>query len=503
MITQLELLNIQLSLQRQKHLQSISDEVVLKHLIEADQKSQLKMDMHEGEKYYAAKHKITHRKIEYVLDGTYIEDKTKANNKAVNPYHQLLVDQKAEYIAGNPIVFSITQDKNSQESIDKATEFQQLINNYLGEGFATTSVDWIIGASNKSVEWLHLFIDEDGNFDYTIVDAIQVIPIYDGDLEKKLLSLIRYYSVEFVSENGEKKNRLRAEWWDDKQVTFYEEDKDGNFVKEIVLDANGKAYPNPRPHWIKYNTQNQEAVTAEGWGQVPFIPLYNNSKKLNDLHRVKALIDIYDLVISDFANNLEDIQDAIWVLNGYEGENLKEFMTNLKMYKAIKVNGDGSVDNKKIDIPTEARDKILDRLEELIFTFGRGVNMNTNKFGNSPSGIALKFLFSNLDMKANALIRQMNSSLKELTWFLTEWINLVENKQYDYNLVSFTFNKALIINEQELIQNARDSKGIISDETIMENHPWVDNPSKELIRLGEQGASIDFDEYPDNPDNQK
>lgn len=502
MITQMELLNTQLSLQRKLHQQSISNEVVLKNLIDTDKASQLKLDMFTGENYYKAKHKISDRQIQYYMDGKYIEDKTKANNKAVNPYHQMLVDQKAEYIAGNEIKFSVTQDESNEASVKLATEYQDFIQEYLGDEFGVVSVDWIIGASNKSVEWLHVFIDEEGNFDYTITDAIQIIPIYDSDYEKVLIGLIRYYTVEYVEDNGEKKKKIKAEWWDEKEVTFYVEQKDGSFTKEIILKENGEAEINPRPHWLETNTVTN-ATIGKGWGRVPFIPLYNNSKKLNDLSRIKALIDIYDLVVSDFANNLEDIQDAIWVLKGYEGENLKEFMTNLKIYKAIKVSGDGDVDNKKIDIPSEARTKILDELEDQIYAFGRGVNMNTDKFGNSPSGIALKFLFSNLDMKSNALIRQMQGALKELIWFVTEWINLVEKKDYDYTQVRFTFNKSIIINEQELITSARDSKGIISDETIMEHHPWVEDASEELLRLEEQGANIDFNEDPNNPDSQK
>lgn len=499
MITQLELLNVQLSLQKRLHQQSVSNEVVLKNLIDVDKSSQLKLDMYTGENYYRAKHKISDRKIQYYMDGKYIEDKSKANNKAVNPYHQMLVDQKADYIAGNAIKFSVTQEEGNDASIKLATEYQDFIQQYLGDEFETVAVDWIIGASNKSVEWLHVFIDEEGNFDYTITDAIQIIPIYDSDYEKVLIGLIRYYTVEYVEDNGEKKKKIKAEWWDENQVTFYVEQRDGSFAKEIILKPNGDTEINPRPHWLETNTATNTTL-GKGWGKVPFIPLYNNSKKLNDLHRIKALIDIYDLVVSDFANNLEDIQDAIWVLKGYEGENLKEFMTNLKMYKAIKVSGDGDVDNKKIDIPSEARVKILEELEDQIYAFGRGVNMNTDKFGNSPSGIALKFLFSNLDMKSNALIRQMQGSLKDLIWFVTEWINLVEKKDYDYTQVRATFNKSIIINEQELITSARDSKGIISDETIMEHHPWVEDASEELLRLEEQGSNIDFSEDPNNPD---
>ena len=41
-------------------------------------------------------------------------------------------------------------------------------------------------------------------------------------------------------------------------------------------------------------------------------------------------------------------------------------------------------------------------------------------------------------------------------------------------------------NDQELSQIASQSKGIISDETIVRHHPWVDDPEKEMNLLKEQ-----------------
>ena len=40
-----------------------------------------------------------------------------------------------------------------------------------------------------------------------------------------------------------------------------------------------------------------------------------------------------------------------------------------------------------------------------------------------------------------------------------------------------------MINETEAIDNCTKSKGIISDETIVKNHPWIDDPEEELKRL--------------------
>ena len=53
-----------------------------------------------------------------------------------------------------------------------------------------------------------------------------------------------------------------------------------------------------------------------GWGRVPFIPLRNNEKELTDLQLVKGLIDAYDLVSSEGTNNLLDLVDLYWVIQG-------------------------------------------------------------------------------------------------------------------------------------------------------------------------------------------
>ena len=43
-----------------------------------------------------------------------------------------------------------------------------------------------------------------------------------------------------------------------------------------------------------------------------------------------------------------------------------------------------------------------------------------------------------------------------------------------------------LVNESEVIENCGKSAGIISDETIIAQHPWIDDPQKELERLKAQ-----------------
>src|SRR5690606_37910039 len=188
-----------------------------------------------------------------------------------------------------------------------------------------------------------------------------------------------------------------------------------------------------------------------------------------------------------------------------EGQSLSEFMKNLKYYKAINVDGrDSGVETIQAEVPMTSIDSHLDRLRESIFTFGQGVDVQTDKFGNAPSGIALKFLYSLLDLKCDTLERKFRVGLQELMWFLCEYLLMAGHGEYDYKSVDFTFKRSVMYNDLENAQIAQQSKGIISDETIVANHPWVDNLELEMDRLKAQrereDGLIDLDDANNEPE---
>nr|WGD74466.1 phage portal protein [Bacillus subtilis] len=57
-------------------------------------------------------------------------------------------------------------------------------------------------------------------------------------------------------------------------------------------------------------------------------------------------------------------------------------------------------------MPIDSANTHLDRLEENIYRFGQGVNNNPDKVGNSPTNVAIKNLYSLLDLKANEAERK-------------------------------------------------------------------------------------------------
>ncbi|OQB14571.1 MAG: Phage portal protein, SPP1 Gp6-like [Firmicutes bacterium ADurb.Bin193] len=423
----------------------ISDEKILVDLIDSHNNAH----MLEGIRYYNNEGDILRRRLFRYEAGKRVLDTEKPNRRLAHNWHKLLVDQKTAYLTGNPVRFNAENP-----------EATRLINRFLGERFDDTLCELAKGSANKGVEWLQLFIDEEGKFGFCVIPAQQVIPIWDTSLLKKLVGVVRYYPLS--TEAGE--NELVIEWWNDNTVKYFSRRGGGRirFIREA-------------PHFYR-------SGVGYGWGRVPFVAFKNNEEMLSDLKFYKQLIDDYDINMSDFSNNLSEIQEVVTVLKGYEGTDLREFSENLRYYKVIKVgSGDGSgVEKLELSIPVEAKRELLNRLEENIFLFGQGVNVKTDRFGASPSGIALKFLYSLLDMKAGITERKFVVAVKEVLWFLFEYAAISKDVRYDPDTVAVVFDKRMVLNELEMAQIALHSKGIISDRTIISHHPWTEDVDDEI-----------------------
>ncbi|MDT3924743.1 phage portal protein [Staphylococcus saprophyticus] len=118
--------------------------------------------------------------------------------------------------------------------------------------------------------------------------------------------------------------------------------------------------------------------------------------------------------------------------------------------------------------------------------FGQAVDFSSDKFGSAPSGVALEFLYTNLNLKADKLARKTKVAIQELLWYVIEHHNLkVNHKEID---ISFNYNK--VANTELQVQMAQASMGVVSHETVIENHPFVEDLEAELQRL--QQEQIEF-----------
>ncbi|MBE3140000.1 MAG: phage portal protein [Thermoplasmata archaeon] len=481
-LTQTEIINLGLFVNKVN-----LDTTKFKDLIDSDLGSELKKEAEQGVRYYDAKHDILNFVRYYNIDGIRQQYINKVNNKISHPFHKILVDQKVAYICGNPLTLSVSEDEQ-KETVEDA------ISEYLGSRFDECISEQIKGACNKGFETIHFYVDPDGELQYVIVPAEQIIPIYDTQYQNELLYVMRYYQVENITSknNGviENQKRYKVEWWDKTGVTYYIENESGKFGLDPSYTVN------PAKHWqVAYQANDeseQEIVGSGSWGKVPFVILWNNEDEKNDLHPIKDLMDAFDKVKSGFCNDIEEFNKLLFVLKGFEGlkgedvpgqTKLELFIKNFIEEGAIVVGEDGSVTPIKGDIPLEARKLFLELTKEEIFYFGQGVDVSQTKLGSDPSGVALKFMYSNLDMKANRLILKLKSMLDEFVWFIVEWVNNTKGMQLDSSIIDFVITKAQIFNEKEKVDMLNSCKESISQQTYLENLPFVADVAKELELL--------------------
>ena len=409
-------------------------------------------------RYYLGDNDIMYRKPKDKCE----EPLRNADNRIAFNFHSLLVDQKASYMFTAPPLFDAKDDT-----------LNEIIAATLGDGYAKKCKALCLDASNAGVGWLHYWIDEKKGFCYGVIPSMQVRPVYSMRLEKELEAVLRTYRM--VDDNGD-------EWqiyeiWNDKECQAYR--KRAEMIQPFdmfsYVNLDGMAEPT--------NTFRHD------FGAVPFIPFPNNNVCTGDLDKIKNLIDSYDKTYSGFVDDLEDIQQVVFVLTNYGGADLKQFLSDLKYYKTIQVESAGSDDKSgvstlTIDIPVEARDKLLDITRKAIFDMGQGIDPQQQGFDNT-SGEAMKFLYSLLELKAGLMETEFRAGFGELVRAIGRYYGK-EPEQ-----IVQTWTRTSIRNDAELVDMCQKSVGVISTKTILKNHPFVENAEdeeKELAAEKEQAA---------------
>lgn len=380
-----------------------------------------------------------------------------ADNRVSHNFHQLITDEKVAYMFTNPVLFDIGDDKTNK----KITEV-------LGDDFKSESAYLCTNATNNKVGWLHYWI-EDNEFQYATVETEQCIPVFDGKLKKKLIGFYRYYEIVEETETGKNKEYVMFEFWDNKHCEKYK--FKGN------LTGTGLTY-----------LPEEFDSFGHKLGEVPFIEFKNNRNMISDLKKYKDLIDIYDKVMSGYANDLEDIQQLIYILENYGGEDLKEFLGELKRFKTVKTETgadgrtNGGLKTLSIEIPVEARNSILEILKKQIYESGQALQQDTEDFGNA-SGVALKFFYRKLELKAGLTQVEFEKGFAKLVRAIMKFLNISD---WETKPIIQTWTRNMISNDLENAQIAVESKDVISDETIIKNHPWVEDPESEIQKVKEQ-----------------
>ncbi|MDF2873340.1 MAG: phage portal protein [Sporomusa sp.] len=443
------------------------------------QTSPIRRDMITGEKYFRGDHDILSRRRTVIGEkGELVEVKNLPNNRVVDNQYGKLVDQKTNYLLAKPITFEAEDDS-----------YSELLKTVLNKRFLRTLRNLGEDALNGGIAWLHPYYNDQGELTFKRFPSYEILPFW-ADAEHTVLDFaVRVYQVE-AYEGTIEVTVTKVEIYDKQGIHRYE--LKGSLIPDVenpstthmlIEDADG-------------NTKGYN------WDRVPLVAFKFNNKEIPLIKRVKSLQDGVNDLISDFKNNMqEDARNTILVLQNYDGTDLGEFRKNLSQYGVVKVRTidgvGGGLDTLEITVNAENYEIILKLLKKALIENGRGYDAKDDRMTGNPNQMNIQSMYSDIDLDANGMETEFQASFEELLWFVN--MHLANTGQGDYSgeTVNVIFNRDILINETESIDNCSKSMGVISNETIVSQHPWTTDVKLELKRIADEKAQqqSEMDEY--------
>lgn len=195
--------------------------------------------------------------------------------------------------------------------------------------------------------------------------------------------------LEFAPLYDEENGALAAgvRWWQideskPMRATLYELDGLTEYLwsndKTLTISDNWTriedgVYMQPRRAYILHE-QGTEAdgtkvYAGENYESFPIVPLWGNPRHQSELVGMREKIDAYDFILNGFEDDLDNAQ-IYWILHGAGGmddPDLLQFLDRLRTVKAAAPAEGQDVQAMEVNIPYEARERLLERLEKQLY----------------------------------------------------------------------------------------------------------------------------------------
>lgn len=409
-------------------------------------------EMRKGRAYYAGQNDILQRERTIIIRKTKYTPKHLSNNRIAHPFLRTLVDQKISYLLAKP--FSTHTDEKA-------------LARRLGDFFSKAFLRQLKAIGRDAVVcgagWMAVYYDETGKIRTRRIAPETVAPIYDTEDIDRINGITRRYARD---------GAMFYELWTENGVQLFTDD--GGELKLI----------SERGHFLMGKEQYN-------WEHLPFLQFRYNSDARPLISFVKPLIDDYDERVSDVANLLADTPNNVKLVRGHV-DDPEEFVRNLATLNCLFVGDGGDVSNLESKVDVATHEAHLNRLRKDIFDAGRGVDTQETAVGDL-SGTAIRYRYSALELDCQNMGAEFAQALEELCWFICEDMKLKGEGEHAPQ-IDIVWNTDHIINELQTVQILAASKGLISDATIIENHPYVTDPEAERQRIADE-MQADAAEY--------
>lgn len=285
---------------------------------------------------------MQYQRMVTTVSGAKVADRYSATHRSTSNFFSIFTTQLNQYLLGNGVKWT---GQKTEEALGKDFDIklQRLGKKALCGGVAFGF-------------W---------NFDHLdVFSVLEFAPLYDEE-NGALAAGIRFWQIDDTKP-------LRA--------TLYEMDGYTNYMYSNKYTPgddwehlDGGVYYQPKTAYILHIAESEaggeEILDGENYPAFPIVPLWANDHHQSELVGMREKIDAFDMILNGFENDLDNAQ-LYWIIRGAGGmddPDLSRFLDRLRTVKAVAPEDGQEVAPVQVEIPHEAREKLLDRLERQLY----------------------------------------------------------------------------------------------------------------------------------------
>ena len=402
-----------------------------------------------AEKYYAKKNVtiMAFQKMLYNMHGQQVPDMWSANYKLRTHFFRRFITQQVQYVLSNGVTF---QKKDTKDKLGKKFDTQ------MQRAAKKAMVDHV-SFLFWNLDHVEVFCFADTPTDPGFA------PLYDADTGA-LRAGVRYWHP------SEKETR----------ATLYEEDGYTEYKKEevqgkaqITIVAEKRSY---KKTTISSKADGVSGERNENYSAFPIVPLYANDLHESELEGHRESIDCYDYIKSGMANDIDDTSGFYWVLKnsgGMDDVDLAKFRERMHTVKVATMDDDNaSAEAHTLDVPVEAREKMLELLKADLYSDFQIVNVEALS-ASAKTATEIRAAYQPMDDKCG-----------DFEYFLIDAIQNILTLAGIDDEPSFRWNR--IANQTEETNMVMTAAAVLGDELTLKKLPFL-TPEEVEDRLRDMG----------------
>lgn len=368
-------------------------------------------------------------------------DTGKPANKIITNFCHTITDTYEGYLTGVPIQYS---NDNFDEILNilKYNDVKNEDGEFLRQGL-------IFGRSFEIC-----YIDEDKKQRFRTLDPRECIPVYDNTLNNNLLYVIRFWRSDMFDKSNEE------------------------YIVEVYGAQSTKRYKSN----VGFSSFTLIEEVPNFYGQCPITVFSLNTEEESIFHNIMSLQDAYNTLLSSEIDDWESFCDAYMILKGAAID--EEDMEDMKKHRLLIMDTDAEAEYLTKDVNDVQIRNMLQLVNDNIHKIACCPDFSQESFGTS-SGIALRYRLLGFENNAAAIESNFKMALQRRIELLCSIIQLTGGEAL-WRDVKITFYRNLPINLEETSTIVNNLRGLVSDETLLSQIPFISDVEEEMKKLAKQ-----------------